>query len=156
MPMWYQRATKYQCTTIRWNFVPQSSKSSKGSKYLFLFKGEWFLLNKRLPINVKSLLLVDSMEKSLKSFFYQKQPPAVFSQKRCSFPKFTGKHLCWSLFLNKVAGWGLHFIKKETPTQAFSCEFCEILKNTFFYIKHLRAIASVLWQNRYPISISFQ
>ena len=27
-------------------------------------------------------------------------------------------------------------IKKETPAQVFSCEFCEISKNTFF-IEHL-------------------
>ena len=26
----------------------------------------------------------------------------------------------------------LNFIKKETPAQLFFCEFCEILKNTFF------------------------
>ena len=26
-----------------------------------------------------------------------------------------------------------NFIKKETPAQVFSCEFCEIFKNTFFY-----------------------
>ena len=25
------------------------------------------------------------------------------------------------------------FIKKETLAQVFSCEFCEISKNTFFY-----------------------
>ena len=30
-----------------------------------------------------------------------------------------------------------NFTKKETPTQLFYCEFCEIFKNTFF-IKHLR------------------
>ena len=29
-----------------------------------------------------------------------------------------------------------YFIEKETLTQVFSCEFCEILKNTFF-IEHL-------------------
>ena len=29
------------------------------------------------------------------------------------------------------------FIKKVTLAQVFSCEFCEIFKNTFF-IKHLR------------------
>ena len=46
-----------------------------------------------------------------------------------SFTKFTGKHLCQSLFFNKVAG----FIKKETLAQVFSCEFYEISKNTFFY-----------------------
>ena len=43
--------------------------------------------------------------------------------------KFTGKHLCQSLFFNKVAD--LAFIKKETLTQVFSCEFCEISKKSF-------------------------
>ena len=45
--------------------------------------------------------------------------------------KFTGKHLCQSLFFNKVAG--RNFIKKEALVQVFSCEFCEISKNTFSY-----------------------
>ena len=59
--------------------------------------------------------------------------------RRCSvvgalenFAKFTGKHLCQSLFFNKVAGAACNFIKKETLAQMFSCEFCEIFKNTFF------------------------
>ena len=47
--------------------------------------------------------------------------------------KFRGKHLCQSLFFNKVATIGLNFIKKETLVQVFSCEFCEIFKNTYFY-----------------------
>ena len=35
----------------------------------------------------------------------QKQPPEVFGKKGVlrNFAKFTGKHLCQSLFLNKVA-----------------------------------------------------
>ena len=28
---------------------------------------------------------------------------------------------------------GYNFIKKVTSTQVFSCEFCEIFKNTFFH-----------------------
>ena len=47
------------------------------------------------------------------------------------FAKFTGKHLCRSLFLNEL-GSPCNFIKKEIPTQVFSCEFCKIFKNTFF------------------------
>ena len=48
--------------------------------------------------------------------------------------KFTGKHLCQGLFLNKVAGLRpVTFPKKETLAQVFSCEICEITKNTFFY-----------------------
>ena len=50
--------------------------------------------------------------------------------------KFTGKHLCPSLFFDI-------FIKKETLAQVFSCEFCEISKNTFF-TEHLWVIASIL------------
>ena len=60
------------------------------------------------------------------------------SHERCSvrkgvlrnLAKFTGKHLCQSLFFNKVAG----LTRKETEEtlgQVFSCEFCEISKNTF-------------------------
>ena len=43
-----------------------------------------------------------------------------------NFAKFTGKHLCQSLFFNE-----------ETQTKVFSCEFCEIPKNAFF-IKHVQ------------------
>ena len=63
-----------------------------------------------------------------------------------NFAKFTGKHLCQSLLFNKVAGGSCNFIKKETLTQVFSCEFCENSKNTFF-TEHLRTTASQLWQN---------
>ena len=38
-----------------------------------------------------------------------------------NFVKFRGKHMCRSLFLNKVTGL---FYQK--------CEFCEIFKNSFF------------------------
>ena len=46
-----------------------------------------------------------------------------------NFAKFTGKHLCLSLVFNKVA---VKFIKKETPTQLHSCEFCKILRTPIF------------------------
>ena len=51
-----------------------------------------------------------------------------------NFTKFTGKHLRQSPVFNKVAGLrpkARNFIKKETLAQVFSCEFCEISKNTF-------------------------
>ena len=46
-----------------------------------------------------------------------------------NFTKFTGRHL-WPEAFN--------FMKKETLAQVFSCEFCEISKNTYdgcFYNK---------------------
>ena len=45
-----------------------------------------------------------------------------------NFAKFTGKYVCQSLFFKLQA---CNFIKKETLTQVFSCEFCEI--SNFFY-----------------------
>ena len=48
--------------------------------------------------------------------------------------KFTGKHMCQSLLFNKIAKFNKFLlIKKETLAQLFSCEFCEISKNTFSY-----------------------
>ena len=44
-------------------------------------------------------------------------------------------------FFNKLRHQACNFIKKETLGQVFSCEFCEISKNTFL-TKHLRATAS--------------
>ena len=48
-----------------------------------------------------------------------------------NFAKLTGKHRPQSC----------NFIKKETLAQVYSCEFCEISKNTFF-TEHLWATAS--------------
>ena len=36
-------------------------------------------------------------------------------------------------FFIKLQAAACNFIKKETLAQVFSCEFCEISKNTFFY-----------------------
>ena len=70
----------------------------------------------------------------------QKQLPEVFYKNRWgalkNFAKFTGKHLCHSLFFRQV-----FFIKKETLAQVFSIEFCKIFKNTFF-TKYLQTTAS--------------
>ena len=49
-----------------------------------------------------------------------------------NFVKLTGKNLLVFLFLQAC-----NVIKKETPSQVFSCEFGEIFKNIFL-IEHLR------------------
>lgn len=58
------------------------------------------------------------------------------------FKKFTGRHLCRSFFLNKIAGWMkvCYFIKKKLR-QMFSCDKQDIFKNTYF-AEHLRTAAS--------------
>ena len=43
-----------------------------------------------------------------------------------NFTKFTGKHLCQILIFNKVAGLRSATLLKETMTQVFPSEFCEI------------------------------
>ena len=56
------------------------------------------------------------------------------SHQRCSIEKavlrnfsiFSGKHLCWSLFLIQAC----NFIKRDS-NKVFSCEYCEIFKNTY-------------------------
>ena len=42
----------------------------------------------------------------------------------------------------KLQAEAYNFIKKETLAQVFSCEFCEIFKNTFF-TEHLQTTASL-------------
>ena len=57
-----------------------------------------------------------------------------------NFTKLTGKQLFQSLFFSVPEA--CNFIKKETLAEVFSCEFCEISKNTFF-TEHLWVTASV-------------
>ena len=59
--------------------------------------------------------------------------PEVFCKKDAlrNFAKFTGKHLCKSLFFNKVADLRPATLLKEVLAQVFSSEFCEISKNVF-------------------------
>ena len=80
--------------------------------------------------------------KDLKVFLkdIRKHSPRVFRRshpRRCStkknflrnFAKFTGKHLCQSLFLERDCS----FIEKATLAQVFSCDFCEYFKSTLSY-----------------------
>ena len=79
----------------------------------------------------------------LRILYIQKQPPEVLYNKGVlrNLAKFTGKQLCQSFFFNK-----------ETLTQVFSCEFCEISRNNFFYRTPLVAASS----NQFYFSWWFQ
>ena len=58
------------------------------------------------------------------------------SYQRCSVRKGVltnfPQHLCHVSFLIELQASACNFIKKETLTQVFPREFCEISKNTFF------------------------
>ena len=69
----------------------------------------------------------------------QKQLPEVF-YKKCvlrNFTKFTGKHLCQSLFFSEVAGLRpATLLKKKLWHRCFPVNFAKFLRTTFF-IEHL-------------------
>ena len=71
-----------------------------------------------------------------------------YSVRKVFFAKFSGKHQCQSLFFNSICRpEACNFIKRETLTLVFSCEFCEISKHTFF-IEHLRWLLLLLKKYR--------
>ena len=66
------------------------------------------------------------------------------------FAKFTGKQLCWSLFLINFAT--CYFFKKETPVQKFSCEYFKTFKNNIF-TGRLGSTASVFMEHIWNIVV---
>ena len=65
-----------------------------------------------------------------------------------NFTNFTGKHLCQSFFFNKVVALRpVTLLKKETLVQVFSCEFCEVSRNTFFTNTSGRLFLYYIWWN---------
>ena len=54
----------------------------------------------------------------------------------------------WFFFLIKLQACRLHFIKRETPIQVFSCEVCETFKKTYF-TQHIQTNASVHTKNSF-------
>ena len=101
----------------------QSSASvSKMCLWLVFFKFFWKMYFGLL----KHLILRGYTEKRIVRFLSEKKKKNPFlilpGRVRSSYQR---------CYVKKVF-WGLQFIKKETLTQVFSCEFCEIFKNTFF------------------------
>ena len=90
------------------------------------------------------LCFLSSMSYTAKvSCTWQKQPLEVFFKKGVpkNFANFTGKHLCWRFFLIKLKVWRPATLLRKTAAQVFSCDICEIFKNTYFE-EHLRAAAT--------------
>ena len=63
------------------------------------------------------------------------------------FLKIRSSHRRCSEFMKKT-------LSKETPTQVFTCEYCEIFKNKYFE-KHLRTTASRRFLHNKKASITF-
>ena len=79
------------------------------------------------------------------AYYRQKQPPEMFCKiiVFTNFINFTGKHLCRSLSLIKLQAFRAANLLKETRTQVFSCEICEIFRNNYFE-EHLQSTASTM------------
>ena len=79
------------------------------------------------------------MEYYYQIFNIERQPTELFCEKGVlgNFTKFTGRHLCQSLFFNKVPGLRPAFLlKKRLWHRCFPVKFVKFLR-TPFCIKHL-------------------
>ena len=78
--------------------------------------------------------------RTVRTFPFRSSCPEVFYKKGVlkNFAKFIGKHLCQSLFFNKVAGLGpATLLKKRLRYRCFPLNIAKFLK-TPFLTKHLR------------------
>ena len=99
------------------------------------------IFNNMYPVTKKLLLLKEKLSQTLKS---NHQWCSIIKGVLRNLAKFAGNTCNRVCFFNNVAGlrpMACTFIKKETLTQVFSCEFCKIFKNTFF-TEHLQMTAS--------------
>ena len=78
-------------------------------------------------------LLVNSAVVCIVALSFQKQSPEVFYKKNVlrNFTKFAGKHLCQSLFINKVAGLRpATLLKKRLWYRCFPVNFVKLLRTS--------------------------
>ena len=144
-------------------------RKGKPSKHFHLIK--WISIRKKndkrfnnrgyslfflMGIFLKHLWLIPNILKWQDCKIFTKLVPSQTllrsSHRKCSVKKgvfknlrkFTGKHLCWSLFLIKLRVFRpATLLNSDSNTQIFSCTICEIFKNTYFE-EHLQTTASAV------------
>ena len=106
-----------------------------------------FVFEKTSLLHMQLVMLFVQVGKQHKRKNSQKQLFTDVLQNSCSerfFLNIVKKTTVLESPFNKVAGLKVCiFIKKQTPTQLFSCQYCEILNNSFF-IEHLRTLGTKL------------
>ena len=97
---------------------------SFGSDTFQYFYKRFTLINKKSP---NFLILQTKVP-------FRNSRPEVFCKKDGlrNFSKFARKHLCQSLFFNKVAGQACNFFKKETLATVFPVNFVKFLRTPYF------------------------
>ena len=84
-----------------------------------------FAVRKRYPWKI--------FEQNVTVAYFKNQPPEVFCKKRAleNLANFTGKYLCWSLFLINLQAWGLEsFLNRDSITCIFPAKFAKFLRAT--------------------------
>ena len=163
--MWLPNDTKHICSNSSYSKQKQSTHSDCKSRYLLHYNRastgcylkhffisvalvSYCIQNSQpvLKFHKCHFILSHQTKPTINSYFIhqwsllslQKQPLEVFYKKMfLKISQNPQENSCGrASFLNKVAGWALQLV------QMFSCEFCEIFKNTFF-TEHLWTTASV-------------
>ena len=101
-----------------------------------------------------------SYRKTILTNIFRSSRPKMFCKKSIlkNFTKFIGKHLCQSLFFNKVAGLRVATVlKKRLWYRCFPVNFAKYLRISFF-IEHLWCLLLhlVRMQNRYARTFVFR
>ena len=101
---------------------------------------------------MKSKSISELINKKKEQLYQKKSTNSRSSQRRCSvrkgalrnFGKFTGKHLCQSLFFNKVAGLrSATLLKKRLWHRCFPVNFPKFLRRTFLQNTSGRLLLSI-------------
>ena len=132
---------------------------------LFFIKNRCFVLNslysqKQKQTFSKTNLLITSTELIAKKWMNRSSRLEVFC-KKCvlrNFTKFTGKHLCQSLFFNKLTGLRTTtLLKKRLWHRCFPVNFAKFLR-TPFLAEHLQwlLLNGEIPQFKFPINLIYR
>ena len=137
---WSQNYTKSHNLSLRKVFLT-SQKWRKDRKITNLMR---FLKMKNMNLQILKAPNTEKNKFLQKWMIYdgQKQLPVAYEKAVLqNFANFTGKLICWSLFLIKSQAFSPAALLKKTPIQVISCKICKSFKKNYFE-EHLRTTAS--------------
>ena len=144
MPVFLSTTVRVLCSIY---FMDLEQKCNKKKQKAFVTK---ISINKNKIALVCSICCKLLMRKLKRS---ERSSHQMCSVRKCfltNFAKFTGQHLCQSLFFNKIGGRGL----KKTLVHLFSCKFQKFLKTPFLHNTSRRlllesdvGLVSLRWAN---------
>ena len=115
-------------------FIRNRSYYSMDLIELYKLKKKTFF-KMRLPAKIHITSTLNSQDREITVTKHRSIRPEVFGKKGVlRISQNSQENICARVsFLIKLQVQACNFIKKETLAQVFSCEFCEISKNTFSY-----------------------